>query len=149
MKVLIAVDGSEGSLQATAFVGAMLTRDRDEVAFYYAPPEVDIPTEEMVERVHEMLADTVFEEAIQELPLPLRNGVQTIIGSEHTRQGIAAERHRVEEILRAIEDYEIDLVAIALEGEGKLHRQLMGSTLKTILTHAACSVLFVHEQEKS
>ena len=42
MRVLIAVDGSEGAFEAIDQVAPLLTDDRDEVAFYCSPPDVKL-----------------------------------------------------------------------------------------------------------
>jgi len=59
-----------------------------------------------------------------------------------------AEGHISEEILKAIDVNDIDLVAIGAHGHGLWQRFVTGSVSETILGHASCSVLLVRDVEQ-
>jgi nucleotide-binding universal stress UspA family protein len=51
-----------------------------------------------------------------------------------------------EQIVRAAESWEADLVVMGNHGRTGLRRLLMGSVARNVLLHAPCSVLIVREQ---
>jgi nucleotide-binding universal stress UspA family protein len=56
--------------------------------------------------------------------------------------------HAADQILKAIESHQINLVVVGARRQGAIRRLLLGSTSEMVLTHAPCSVLIVrgHEQ---
>lgn len=67
----------------------------------------------------------------------------------HGDPPLVAEGHAAEEILRAIEAEQIDLVVLGTHGRGMLERLFMlGSTSDKVLSQARCSVLLVPEHER-
>lgn len=58
-----------------------------------------------------------------------------------TAEPIVAEGHAAEQILRTVDEREIDLVVLGSHGKGMLERLLIGSTSSKVLAGAPCSVL--------
>src|SRR5688572_14738887 len=114
MRVLIGVDGSLGSLAAVQFAGRLLTADRDAINFYYSPPLVWVRTvadeSGTAGALQSYLAAAVFDKALQQLPVALRQKVQTIVGTREARQGL----------LIAADDRRADLIVIGARGAGPL-----------------------------
>jgi nucleotide-binding universal stress UspA family protein len=60
-------------------------------------------------------------------------------------QPLVAEGHPAEQILRAIDTVDADLVVLGARGLGRWGRLLIGSTSEKVLAHAPCSVLIVRQ----
>ena len=72
-----------------------------------------------------------------ELPEPFRSS-----------EPIVAVGNPAEEILKAVETEDINIVILAPRGLGPAGRLLLGSTSENVLTHAHCSVLLVPQHER-
>ena len=136
MKVLIAVDGSEGGWEAVHQVGGLISPEMDQGALYYSPPEVRFPrgaapTADVIERAKTTLADAVFAEAVQRLPEPARDKVHKIVGHQNPRNGILA----------AADDWRADLIAVGARGGATLEQLLLGSVSQSVVHHATIPVL--------
>ena len=100
MRVLIGVDGSAGSLTAVRLVGRLLAAEKDEVIFYYSPPQMETRRELYAETAAKLLRShittIVFHESRSCLPEPLWPRVETIVGTRDPRDGllIAADETR-------------------------------------------------------
>ena len=74
MKALVAIDGSERSWESLRQIAALLVPDKDQIGLYYAPPHLlfrgrtETPSDDLVERSREMLAEAVFAKACDYLP---------------------------------------------------------------------------------
>src|SRR5262249_8532296 len=92
MKVLFAVDGSEGSFDAVAQVAPLLDSGNDEVPLYCAPPAVkaDSADEQVLARARETLLEAVFSKARKRLPDALQGSARTIVGAGDARHGVVA-----------------------------------------------------------
>lgn len=138
MKVLIGVDGSSGGFAAVRQVGQLLSAERDQVGFYYSPPEVRVALPgdsgpEILQRARQALADAVFAEARQQLPEPLAAGAELLIGSKPPKQGLLLEA----------EQWKADLVVTGARGLGSLAQLLLGSVSRSVVHHAHVPVLVV------
>jgi len=138
MKVLVGVDGSEGSLDAVSFVGPLLSAQQDQVALYYSPLDIQVREggqtgKEVVGRTHKILAEAVFEEARQKLPAPLRTDVHTIVGQQHARHGIPA----------AAEHWRSEMIVVGSRGSGPIARRAMGSVANNVARASHVPVLIV------
>lgn len=136
MKVLVAVDGSEGGWEAVRQAGGLLRPERDSVAIYYSPPEVRFPrgaepSSEVVERARKTIAEAVFAEAVERLPEGLRQDAHPIVGHQHPRSGILA----------AADDWRAELIAVGARGGGPLTNLLLGSVSRGVVHQATVPVL--------
>ena len=64
------------------------------------------------------------------------------------RHPLVAAGHPGEQILRAIDANQIDIVVVGARRQGAVRRLLLGSTSEHVLAHAPCSVLFIRGQER-
>jgi nucleotide-binding universal stress UspA family protein len=136
MKVLIGVDGSDGSHDAVRQATALLSAERDQVALYYSPPHVrfhEAPASEadMQDRVRQALSQAVFEDARRWMPEPLRAAAHTIVGTQAPRHGL----------LVAADAWRADLVALGARGGGPIAAMPLGSTAQSIARAATIPVL--------
>lgn len=138
MKVLIGVDGSEGSWLAVEQVGRLLSPTKDQIGFYCSPPQVRIRQQAdpaMLKRARESLAEAVFDEARKSLAEPFRDQVHTIVGEQAPAHGM----------LVAAEHWRADLLAVGARGLGPLKKLLVGS-VSTSVAHAARLPVYVARQ---
>lgn len=139
MKVLIGVDGSAGGFAAVRQAGRLLDPVRDQIAFYYTPPEIHAKgTEpEICERARAALAEAIFTEARADLPEVLRHTATTIVGHKHPRQGV----------LLAAEEAQADLIVIGARGAGRMEKLMLGSVSTAVVRGAKVPVLVVRQAE--
>jgi nucleotide-binding universal stress UspA family protein len=136
MKILLGVDGSDGSLDAVRQVAAMASAPRDEVALYYSPPlvrfhEADANTPQMQSEARQALASAVFNKAKEQLPEALRATVHTIVGSQPPRAGL----------LLAADDWRADLIALGARGTGPIATVKLGGVARHVARSANVPVL--------
>lgn len=142
MKVLFAIDGSENSLAAVGQVGALLTANKDQLAFYCSPPSIKQTTapeqQPVLVRAKQTLVDAVFNEGTQRLPEALRAGVKTIAGTHDARRGI----------IEAATEWGANLVVVGARGLGTLERLLLGSVSRAVVHSAAVPVWVARPAER-
>ncbi len=130
MRVLIAIDGSEGSFEAIRQVGPLLRPERDEVALYCRPPHVQVRSDDLAKDVvtaaQESLAATIFAEARRRLPAALQEKASTLVGHQDPRHGI----------LVAARQWSADLIVVGARGLGPFKRLLLGSVSRAVV-HAS------------
>jgi nucleotide-binding universal stress UspA family protein len=131
MKVLIGVDGSEGSCDALRQAASLLSHERDQIALYYTPPEIQFhepPPDEpsMTARVKQALADGVFAQAREHLPEPFRATLHNILGTQSPRRGV----------MIAADEWRADLIVLGARGAGPIRKMTLG-TVATSVSHAA------------
>ncbi len=141
MKVLVGVDGSAGGFAAVRQAGRLLDPTRDQVVFYYTPPEIHAKgTEpEICERARKALAEAIFSEALADLPEALRSAATTIVGQKHPRQGL----------LLAAEETHADMIVIGARGAGRMEKLMLGSVSTAVARGAKVPVLVVRQADKS
>lgn len=128
MKVLFAVDGSAGSLDAVARVAILLDADGDEVALYCSAPNVRRPATDpiVLARARQSLVDAIFEEARVRLPEAMRGSALTITNTHDPRHGIVA----------AADEWGAGLIVVGARGLGTFERLLLGSVSRAVV-HAS------------
>ena len=137
MRVLIGIDGSPGSMAAVQFAGQLLSADKDSVTLYYSPPPVWVravaDASGTAGELQGYLASAVFSNAREYLPQPMRESVQTIVGTRDPRSGL----------LIAADERRADLIVIGARGTGHLKQPTLGSLARHVVHHAAIPVLVV------
>jgi nucleotide-binding universal stress UspA family protein len=137
MRVLIGIDGSQGSLTALDFVVRLLSPDKDEILFYYSPPTVYVRAAHDASgtagALQSHLATAVFDKASQQLPVPWRESVQMIVGEKHPRAGV----------LIAADERRADLIVLGARGAGPLQQPTLGSVARHIVHQTTIPVLIV------
>ena len=116
MKVLIAVDGSESSLNAVSLAGRLLHAANqptpDEIAFYFSPLELKSKLRGRSSAVLDGAEAGLFDEAKSRLPLSLTQHVRTILGTHSAAAGIVA----------TADDWQADLIVVGARGNSLLIR---------------------------
>lgn len=127
MRVLVAVDGSDGSFAAIRQIAPLLSQDRDEVALYCHPPAVRVNAakvnDEVLAGVRDSLAGAIFAEACKLLPPAIAAKAQTLVGEHDPRQGV----------LLAAEKWLADLIVVGARGLSTLERLLLGSVSRAVV----------------
>ena len=150
LKVLVPVDGSEGSVQALDKLAAFVDLSAADVTLVHVvetpwlhagadqewlgfeeEKEEEIDAQAQFEREFETEGDDILESA--RARLPVRTMVSTLI-----YRGIPAD-----EILGEAETGDYDLVVIGASGAVDLKHQVLGSVSSKVAWNAPCSVLLV------
>jgi nucleotide-binding universal stress UspA family protein len=130
MRVLIAVDGSEGSFEATSQVGSLLRPDHDQVTFFCHPAQVQVHSrnlpKELVSGARNSLAEAVVNQAKARLPAAFSDKTAVIVGHQDARHGI----------LLAARQSGAELIVLGARGLGPFKRLLLGSVSRTVV-HAS------------
>jgi nucleotide-binding universal stress UspA family protein len=130
MRVLIALDGSDGSFEAVRQIAPLLTPARDELALYCRPPNVQIRSrsvaKEVVAGAQDSLAQAIFAEARKRLPSALAEKSATIVGHQDPRHGIIV----------AAQQWSAELIVMGARGLSPFQRLLLGSVSRAVV-HAA------------
>jgi nucleotide-binding universal stress UspA family protein len=141
MRVLLAMDGSKGSLAAAAYLGELPL----------LPPTTV--------RIVAVVALPVFALDVASAPELKRSVLDRAQGVvEDTRAALAARGFAIEtdvpmgdpraEIVRQAEEWGADLVVLGARGLGKVKRFLLGSVSDGVARHAHCPVLVVKGQRR-
>lgn len=134
MKVLVGVDGSDGSFDAVSQVAGVLSSGKDEIALYCSPPEIRLTSQstspEVLARARQALAQAIFEEARTRLPETFAGSAHTIVGIQDPRDGIVL----------AAEQWSADLITVGARGLGAFERLLLGSVSRAVVHGAKVPV---------
>ena len=137
MRVLIGVDGSQGSFAAVVFAGRLLSPEKDEITLYYSPPPVYVRTvadsRSAEANLQFMLAASVFDRAKQHLPKAFAAEVKTITGTRNPKHGL----------LVAADDCRADLIVVGARGVGPAKVPAVGSLVRHVVHHATVPILIV------
>jgi len=150
MNVLLAVDSSQNSSAATRFVEALRLPATSKLYLLY----VEESQEELAGHAHfPRVLGEVREQLSQIRQTTLENARQLVnrLAAPFHAQGleiypVVAEGLPGAQILTAINQYQIDLVALGTKGLSGMKRFLLGSVSEWVLYDAPCSVLIVRDQ---
>ncbi len=150
MNVLLAVDPSRNSSSATNFVEALRFPTSSKLYLLYVEePQAELPGPDQFPRV----LGQVREQFSQIRQKTMENARQLVNRLAAPFQGQGLEIHPLvvegipgAQILTAIEQYQIDLVALGTKGLSGMKRFLLGSVSEWVLYDAPCSVLVVRER---
>ncbi|TFG66094.1 MAG: universal stress protein [Nitrospirales bacterium] len=147
MKYLLAVDGSDQSLDATRAFEALSPAESLKVLHVVSVPGIPYPA--MGANVAKDLATTVelamkeegeraLDQAVSLLPLhPGSVSKQLEMGSP------------AESILKVAQEEKVDLVVMGARGLGRIQEQIFGSVSHRVMTHVPCSTLLVKQPIRS
>ena len=138
MKVLIGVDGSNGSHAAVQFAGRLLVAEKDQVSLFYTPPSLSIvpgslPDPQLVKRLEGFLCDAVFAEAKHRLPASLADHARLVVGTQSAAHGM----------LVAADEYRANLIVMGARGAGRMKDLDIGGTARAVVHQATVPVLVV------
>lgn len=141
MRVLIGVDGTEGSLAAVRQVGRWFESDAGPFFFYYSPPSVHYtqgPAPDAVTRgrLLQAMVNAVFDRAKEQLPVAMRDRVECISGAQVARNGL----------LVAADETRAELLVVGSNSQNILERIVLGSVGSAIAHHATIPVLVVRSR---
>jgi len=147
MKYLLAVDGSDQSLDATRAFEALSPAERLNVLHVVNVPGIPYPAIGInvakdlamtVERAMKEEGERVLNQAVALLPLhPGSVSKQLEMGSP------------AESILKMAQEEKVDLVVMGARGMGRIQEQIFGSVSHRVMTHAPCSTLLVKQPVRS
>lgn len=141
-RVLLAVDGSESSDKAVAFLAKIPFKPPLQVTLMtvWAPPSLtgdnSTTLEGVVSPVGESSAKAKGEDFLQK-------EVEALQGGPYRVQADWKEGDPAAAILDSIERHESQMVVVGARGLKGIKRFLLGSVSQKVLTHAPCSVLIV------
>ena len=149
--VLLATDGSEGSLQAAKFVAAVsgplkaqvtiLTVHSNEVLMLNpmgttvlpaATPETSLNLDEIRTAIEDQASNTIIADTQAELGDLPNIEVKQLWGQT------------AEIICDYAQDYDVDLIVIGSRGRSAFERLLLGSVSTQVAQHSPCPVTIVH-----
>ncbi len=147
MKYLLAVDGSDQSLDATRVLEALTTAESLKVLHVVDVPGIPYPAmganvakdlAMTVEKAMKEEGERVLDQAVSLLPLHPGSV------SKQLEMGTPAES-----ILKTAQEEKIDLVVMGARGLGRIREQIFGSVSHRVMTHAPCSTLLVKQPVRS
>jgi phosphoglycerate kinase len=142
-KILLAIDGSEPSLEAARNIGRLVDAEGAEINLLYVekPPEI---------AVEDALMDA---ETRRRRLLERQLEAERIVAVAHAplaSQGLVAHRQMVlegdpaDEIVKLANEIGAELIAMGSRGRTGLVGVVLGSVSRKVLDRASCSVLVVH-----
>ena len=141
-KILLAVDGSEHSLEVERRIGSLVNADGAEIILLYVQKPLPFITEDIWVSLEEKREREIERQLEAEKIFALAN-------AELARQGlishlqIAVEGDPSDEILRFADETSVDLIAMGSHGKSGVLSLIMGRTSRKVLDHAKSPVLIV------
>jgi len=141
MKYVLAVDGSDHSLDATRVFEALSPAEKLVVLNVVSVPGIPYPAlgagvakdlAVTVERAMKEEGNRIIEQAVSLLPLHVGKTEQRL------ESGSPAEV-----VLRIAQEQEADLIVLGARGLGKIREQVFGSVSHRVMTQAKCATLIV------
>ncbi len=144
LKILFATDGSLFSDEMAEFLSSMPFHQDAElkVLNIMSSPFTDIPERFAVE-IDERIKNVVARERKKESELSgsvLEKAVKSLAGKFSSIEKIARYGDPAEEIIKASEEMDIDIIALGSSGMRGI-RGMLGSVSRHVLNHSVCSVL--------
>lgn len=139
MKVLVGVDGSSNSFAAVAFVGRLISPERDELTLFFATPAMTFDDERLdvavEERARSVLSRNILDAALERLPEHWRT---------RARQKDDVAGSPGQALVEAGKKYGADLIVVGYHGTSSIVEQfLLGSVSRKVLQSAKMPVLVV------
>ncbi|MDR4493860.1 MAG: universal stress protein [Nitrospirales bacterium] len=141
MKYILAVDGSDQSLDATRIFEALSPAEKAVVLNVVSVPNVPFPAMGVgvakdlaitVERAMKEEGERMIEQAVSLLPLHVGKTEQRL------ESGSPAEV-----VLQVAQELEADLIVLGARGLGQIREQMFGSVSHRVMTQAKCATLIV------
>lgn len=136
MKILIAIDGSEGSKKAIKFASNLAKESDSSVTLLHVIPKIETTKEEIIILLKEEIGSS--EKAGKRY---LEDGKKIAEESGIKAETKLLEGHEVEEILKESENF--DLIVTGSQGKGKVDKFLLGSVSSDLVHKSKVPVLVV------
>ena len=141
MKVLLAVDGSDQSLDAVRAVECLAPAHPMTVLYVLNLPRLAYPT--LGPNLDKELSMNV-EEAMKEEAESITDRAVSLLPPHHgTTQKRIVEGRPAETILAVAEDIQADMIVMGARGVGQVQEHVIGSVSHRVMTHSSCPVLVV------
>lgn len=145
MKVLLAVDGSEGSRAAERVLAQFPFETPPVVKLIHVVPVPSL--EALTSGVTDQVAQLVEQNHEQGRVLIDEAVERCRAWAEHL-EFVLRDGHVAREILQEAEEWKADVIAVGARGLGGFARALLGSVSDRLVKHAPCSVLVVHKADE-
>jgi len=133
--VLVAVDGSASSLEATGRIGQLIEAERTEIVLLYVQ-KPDGGGREIERRLE---AERVFRTATDVLA---RQGLVS-------QRQVAVDGDPAKEIVNCADAMDVDLIVIGSDSTSGIRNLVLGSVSRKVTDHAKQSVLVVRSQHEA
>ena len=144
-RILCATDFSLPAQQAQNYASALADKFRAELHLLHVVVE---PLPLPGPKGSWMLPDAVLPSLIQNAELDLAASTEAVRLTTGSRAVCTVKTgHPVEQVLKYVNDNEIDLIVIGTHGHTGLSRLLLGSIAEKIVRLATCPVLTVHPKD--
>ncbi|MGE0383400.1 MAG: universal stress protein [Gammaproteobacteria bacterium] len=144
--IVLAVDGSDGSVKASTFAGraARATKSRIGAVIVHPNPHSDL-YENMVTAFSDSPHKTAGLEAraSREVAIPVFAKVRDAIGDGVELETTELWGHAAEEICQFAKERKADVIIMGSRGHSAFKALMLGSVTLQVLTHAACPVSVV------
>lgn len=142
MKVLVGVDGSSNSFAAVAFIGRLISPQRDELILFFAAPAMSFEDERLdvavEDRARSALSRNILDAALERLPEEWRARAERMDSAGSPGQ----------ELLGAAQERAAELIVVGYRGTSSIVEQfLLGSVTRKVLYSATVPVLVVKGDE--
>lgn len=142
MKVLVGVDGSANSFAAVAFIGRLVSPQRDELILFFVAPAMSFDDERLdlavQDRARSALSRNILDAALARLPEGWRTRAERMDSAGSPGQ----------ELVNVAKERGADLIAVGYRGTSSIVEQfLLGSVTRKVLHSVAVPVLVVKGDE--
>jgi nucleotide-binding universal stress UspA family protein len=139
MKVLVGVDGSSNSFAAVAFIGQLISPERDELTLFFATPAMKFDDERLdvavEERARSVLSRNILDAALERLPEHWR---------ARAKQKNDSANSPGQALVLAAKEHGAELIVVGYHGTSSIVEQfLLGSVSRKVLHTAKMPVLVV------
>jgi len=141
-KILVGFDGSEHSKKAVELGVGLALKWNAELYLIHVLEEYDVPEGyRQFAKIEHVDPSTYFDTVGEGFLEPAENRARAAGIKKLER--INAQGHPAEEILKAAQEYNVDLIILGCRGLGKFPRAFLGGVCTKVLTHADCSCIIV------
>jgi nucleotide-binding universal stress UspA family protein len=140
MKILLAVDGSKSSLNATKYVAKLAKNSRSPVVVTLLSVHDDVA----LNHVKQFVAKNVVDDYLREVSETELKPAQKVLDATRIKHNMVIKRgHIADEIISLANKDKVDLIVMGTKGRGGLLDILMGSIAQRVSGTAKQPVLLV------
>ena len=145
-RILVAVDGSEGSRAALRFLSTLeLVRDT-QVSLLHVLPTSAVPALRRRGTSPDQQADEDRRKRREDADAMLTDAAAVLADTGRPVERLVSEGDPAREIVRTAESRDVDLVVLGARGLRTLGRLLLGSVSETVLQHVGRPMVIVRER---
>ena len=141
-RILVAFDGSDHSKKATELAVHLALKFDAELYLVHVLEETNIPEGfKEYARIEDVSPLDYFDEVNEHLLQPAMDRARA--AGVRKVESISLRGHPADEILRAAQNHNVDLIILGSRGLGKFSRDFLGSVSTKVLNHANCTCITV------